>query len=1108
MSGKSLDEILKKIEADRQQKLLNEKSEEDKLYKERERQSKYIREQRRMFESIAPSSSSSAAGAGAGGTKPIPPTPIITQIVTGIDFGQVFYGDDTIIETYTISGSNLLENIHIAVGDSTGGFYINTSGDPDDLNEELDLTQVNGSVAITTIYVIYTIASSGSFSTTISHTTSGATTNSLSLTGVSIGAPTMSATTNPSNLTEHNFNGSVITLNLSNDTFVLIVNSSNLQLENAPSASYIVGLNRISDTVLEVTIDYDHTNFDVDITNFKVSIDGTELTRGIGLSTQDITITAISPGILTVTSGDALTEGTLNEATLTLTLQNDTFSFSTSGSDITVNDCPGLIVASVLINFGNPTLAQILLSFNGTSFSGIDKDITFTVAGNKLAGGNPLTSDTIHITALAGGDPSVVATTNPSNLTETNFDGSVVTLTITNDTFIAVVRSYNLHLENAPSFSFIDSINRVSDTVLEVTINYDGADFDTDKTDFRIIIDGTELTSGDGLTTDNITVEAVVETVSPVLDANTGAIAAYSLRKLRTAFAGSPIRVRRSSDNTQVDIGFVGNDLDTATLLTFCGVGNGTITKWYDQSGTRDITISLNNPTIVSSGVLVTENGKPALTWANTTANIPTTTAFAGTLPDIYFVGRSDSESYSIFKRNSTVINWQLSQNKAVIQNTALSGLTGIFNEEMQRLVNLFVGPGNAKTVSYNDSTFSSTLVAPSTIPGTTSAYGICPSFTGTVQEFIIWTSDQVANRSSIKSNIKSYYSITSNPVAIIPTEIIFGENSASINFGGLPYMNFPKRWIHPEFSDSDDNYNWFIYNDTNLIPQCDVVDSSGDSYLMSIDAYQFSVGEGIFLGLPVISTIGKSNITFNVNQYRIPSAPTTMLKWSTDGITYNDVTFTDVASDSEWHPATPVVLPSSCDNQVLLYLQIGITSSGVNAAIAESPISGFTGLLADSLWTTHEDTTINSIISISPTTISIVSGDDGSETQGTSYVSIARVTNVGSISFDWAVDTTDDTDISTMIQIGFDATFFAQFYTSLDGLVDGGGTTQTGSMVFPLVDYNGEFTLIPINIYVFNNTRNDGVYQNTLTITNFTFIPYSWGGPSSAFDDIRITGT
>jgi hypothetical protein len=57
--------------------------------------------------------------------------------------------------------------------------------------------------------------------------------------------------------------------------------------------------------------------------------------------------------------------------------------------------------------------------------------------------------------------------------------------------------------------------------------------------------------------------------VTPLLDNYPGATVAYSLRKLRTAYSGNAIKVRRSSDNLEQDIGFVGNDLDTASLLTF-----------------------------------------------------------------------------------------------------------------------------------------------------------------------------------------------------------------------------------------------------------------------------------------------------------------------------------------------------------------------------------------------------------------------------------------------------------------------------------------------------------------------------------------------------------
>jgi hypothetical protein len=63
------------------------------------------------------------------------------------------------------------------------------------------------------------------------------------------------------------------------------------------------------------------------------------------------------------------------------------------------------------------------------------------------------------------------------------------------------------------------------------------------------------------------------------------AAAAYSLRKLKSSYTGNCIRVRKTLNNTEQDIGFVNNFLDTASLKTFVGTSNGFVVTWYDQSG-------------------------------------------------------------------------------------------------------------------------------------------------------------------------------------------------------------------------------------------------------------------------------------------------------------------------------------------------------------------------------------------------------------------------------------------------------------------------------------------------------------------------------------------
>ena len=63
------------------------------------------------------------------------------------------------------------------------------------------------------------------------------------------------------------------------------------------------------------------------------------------------------------------------------------------------------------------------------------------------------------------------------------------------------------------------------------------------------------------------------------------ASAAYSSRKLSDAYAGSALRLRRSSDSAEMDFGFVGAYLDESAISAWLGGSTGYVTTWYDQSG-------------------------------------------------------------------------------------------------------------------------------------------------------------------------------------------------------------------------------------------------------------------------------------------------------------------------------------------------------------------------------------------------------------------------------------------------------------------------------------------------------------------------------------------
>lgn len=110
---------------------------------------------------------------------------------------------------------------------------------------------------------------------------------------------------------------------------------------------------------------------------------------------------------------------------------------------------------------------------------------------------------------------------------------------------------------------------------------------------------------------------------TPPLDLVGSAAAAYGLRKLRSAYAGNCLKVRRASDDTTQDIGFSGGLLNIGALQTFCAGTNGFIDTWYDQSGNaNDATQATlaSQPQIVSAGTTLVfgGNSRPRLDFDGT----------------------------------------------------------------------------------------------------------------------------------------------------------------------------------------------------------------------------------------------------------------------------------------------------------------------------------------------------------------------------------------------------------------------------------------------------------------------------------------------------------
>jgi hypothetical protein len=152
-----------------------------------------------------------------------------------------------------------------------------------------------------------------------------------------------------------------------------------------------------------------------------------------------------------------------------------------------------------------------------------------------------------------------------------------------------------------------------------------------------------------GTTTADLTVNA--PSAGLLLDLYPNAAAAYSLRKLRTAYSGSAIRVRASTSGAEGDVSFdVNSTISASSTVTVTAVGtsglsigqqvtfstfwnaggsnqNVFVTTWYDQSGNaKNATqaTQASQPQIVNSGNILIKYNKPNLELISKHLNIGT----------------------------------------------------------------------------------------------------------------------------------------------------------------------------------------------------------------------------------------------------------------------------------------------------------------------------------------------------------------------------------------------------------------------------------------------------------------------------------------------------
>jgi hypothetical protein len=258
-----------------------------------------------------------------------------------------------------------------------------------------------------------------------------------------------------------------------------------------------------------------------------------------------------------------------------------------------------------------------------------------------------------------------------------------------------------------------------------------------------------------------------------LLDEFTGAAAAYSLRDLTFLRGGPVVRVRRSSDNTEAD--FTATQISNGSLASWVGSGNtGTVSIWYDQSGNGrnltgfGLTPTQRYPSLVSSGTLVTENGKPILSF-NGSSNVLETNKFQLSFPfSVIAVLKGNNATLGTGDRfGGHGNNGQLRFNAGNLSGFFGSTLAGpAASGQTRLLVSYYSSSSSSISLGVNNSALSANTSGPYLITSSRFSVGGFPTdagaafFNGLIQEFVVFSQDKSSDRAAIESNINTHYSI------------------------------------------------------------------------------------------------------------------------------------------------------------------------------------------------------------------------------------------------------------------------------------------------------------------------------------------------------------
>jgi len=163
--------------------------------------------------------------------------------------------------------------------------------------------------------------------------------------------------------------------------------------------------------------------------------------------------------------------------------------------------------------------------------------------------------------------------------------------------------------------------------------------------------------------------------------------AAFSTSKLFSSSTNC-VRLRRDSDDTEQDFGFVDGIIDTESIITFVGAGNAYLVKWYDQSVNAahyEQHTAVNQPKLKLNSL----NGLPSLEFNGSTSFMTSGSFIDSSFNQnstFFTLGKKYSSGFFLHECASDPSKWYAARNSGSVFN-GVGGVTCVaFNNDDTKL--------------------------------------------------------------------------------------------------------------------------------------------------------------------------------------------------------------------------------------------------------------------------------------------------------------------------------------------------------------------------------------------------------------------------------------